>query len=649
MDKDPSIYRILDYWAKHVEFDPEQNRFNLLSSNYEFHRCGKTMKKIIENYDPSGKLAVMYAKLRYKEILSQCKATLFSLIEHPEELDPYIKMWSMFNSSEIDSAENAIIDEFNRKLSLIEGCKLIGEESKEDSLSRIYDSIGDVCEVLDQCRIEAYCKSTDPSIHLSSLCSYVCIYDTLAECLLSIEKSRDMVYLCYIREYQSSAGYFAFIFKKGDNIISVNDRVDESYIGQHQNSRNGSWQESKQFNLFPYSKIIEETRGSDYKGYPVEYVVSKSNFPIRDLGPEWYIRIVLALVLLNNKFSTLDISQLPLVYTNSLMVNSVLLTSGDENSTDMIDVSNSLVAEHHSDIHIHFSDDDIVSGRLSSKFNQSKESKKRIGNYTNRNQDLVDLYGAGFHVDESSFVRYARYIELPSESKYLGNTNRVVSEYIGTEYDMEAQAYRDARNQLACYIKNQMKAELESFGGRDAVISWYSNLISQKKDILIRKAVKFYKEIIIDKCRSNYDYSPFSMSCSKNIQVSVRFETQPSYGYTVMLNDDAIKDSYGSYKYLCPITGNAANVWIWISPQTSENIKDLFEEATLPKIIEGWVLNDSINGYNGNSILENVDPVGEMKHILTYHNSPGYTDDCRFYLCIGLSKRGINKILSMLS
>ena len=97
-------------------------------------------------------------------------------------------------------------------------------------------------------------------------------------------------------------------------------------------------------------------------------------------------------------------------------------------------------------------------------------------------------------------------------------------------------------------------------------------------------------------------------------------------------------------KYLCPITGNTVNVWVIFSPQTAENIKSLFELETLPKIVQGWVLTDSILGYNGNSILDNVDPVSEVQHVLSYSRC-NYRNSKDFYFAVGFSKRGINKLL----
>ena len=75
--------------------------------------------------------------------------------------------------------------------------------------------------------------------------------------------------------------------------ISVNDRVEEKYIGQHKNSRNGRWQESKRFELFPYNYVIESTKGEDYKGYALSYVVPKDPIPMKDLGADSYIHLLL--------------------------------------------------------------------------------------------------------------------------------------------------------------------------------------------------------------------------------------------------------------------------------------------------------------------------------------------------------------------
>lgn len=636
------IKTILDYWAKHVEYDPDQTQFNLFSSNFEFNRCGKTMKMIMEEYDPSGLLSVMYAKLRYKEILKQCSVKLFDLIEQPESLDEYKRMWELFCSSRIVAAEDALIRKFNSMLSKIEGCPLIGAEDKEDSLKRIYDAIGDVCESLNKCHLEVYCKGNN-AVKIDSICTEINVFDTLAETLLALEQAQDMAYICYIRQYQSAAGYFGIFIKSNGTILSVNDRVNEKYIGQHQNSRNGRWQEEKKDELFPYDKIIEDVKGKDYKGYPISFVVSKEYIPLKDIGAESYIHLLLAISLLENKINRFNPATQELTYTNAMLPNSVLLSdfvTSDE--THLIQIDRSLIVSEHQQIHLAFSDKEVITGSASAKFDRDANPNKDAGRYKNRNQKLVELYAEGFHVDPTAFAKYDR-------SKLLvdGTTEVVISEFVGSQYKMEAQAYRDSRAQLAEYIKIGMERELEAFGGTKNVDKWFEELIERKKDVLIRKASELYYDICITKTRKNTEFSPFSLSCSKDVQVSVIRGNYPPGKFTAMNAPMNLKYGFAT-KYVCPITGTTANVWVLISPQTAENLETFFEESPLPKIIQGWFLTDSIFEYGGNSILENVDPVGEMNHILTYQNYGPSAFNKSFYFAVGFSKQGLNKIVKQL-
>lgn len=624
---------ILERWAEHVNFDPDQRSFNLLSSNYEFNRCGKTMKMIIDEYDPSGLLAVMYAKLRYREILSQCKVNLFELVEHPECANEYVNMWRMFNSAEIAEAEDCLIERFNALLSNIEGCPLIGSEEKTDAMKRIYDAVGDVCESLNKCRIEIYQKGIG-AIQVSNISNCIHVFDTLAEALIFLESAPDMVYISFIRQYQSAAGYFAFFVKSNGTILSINDRVEENYIGQHQNSRNGSWQESKNFKLFPYDKIVQGFDGKDYKGYAVNYIVSKENVLLKEIGPDYYIPLLLAVLLLKNKLSHFDFESAEIVFTNALLPNSVLLSGSDNQSKELIPLTNSIIAAQHKDLNLYFTDDEVISGSVSEKFDRNGSW------YKNRNQHLVELYSDGFHVDLTNLARY-------DKSRLLldGNSSVIISEYVGSEEEMQAQAYRKVRSQLAKYIEMQMEHELESFGGPKAVDQWFVKMLMQKKELLIQKAAHMYYEICITKTRRNTEFSPYVISASKEYQVSVhKGEICPSLRGMVVVNEP--KERIDSKQtYACPITGTIANVWILFSPQTYTNLKELFEVDTLPKILEGWILTSCINEYNGNSLLNNVDPVGDIQHILTYDGRREFKYRKSFYFAVGVSKRGLNRLL----
>ena len=79
MTIDKTLNDILNHFAEYAKYDPDQKRFNLLSDNYKFHQAGKVMEMLISEYDPSGVLAVMYAKREFLNSLKK-RVDLGSLI-----------------------------------------------------------------------------------------------------------------------------------------------------------------------------------------------------------------------------------------------------------------------------------------------------------------------------------------------------------------------------------------------------------------------------------------------------------------------------------------------------------------------------------------------------------------------------------------
>ena len=75
-----TTFEILERWAQYTKFDPGQTRFNLLTSEYTLNRCNKRIQELLSNYDPSGTLAVVYAKNICRELLQEKKLTLFDAL-----------------------------------------------------------------------------------------------------------------------------------------------------------------------------------------------------------------------------------------------------------------------------------------------------------------------------------------------------------------------------------------------------------------------------------------------------------------------------------------------------------------------------------------------------------------------------------------
>lgn len=44
-----TTFEILERWAQYTKFDPEQTRFNLLTSEYTLNRCNKRIQELLSN------------------------------------------------------------------------------------------------------------------------------------------------------------------------------------------------------------------------------------------------------------------------------------------------------------------------------------------------------------------------------------------------------------------------------------------------------------------------------------------------------------------------------------------------------------------------------------------------------------------------
>lgn len=116
------IEDILKKWIEYTDFDPDRKKFNLLSAEYEFHKISKKMTDISQ-FDPSGTLAVLYAKNKFEQFTEHAKVPLRTILEEPDSLRESSEMWSMLHSAEVRSLED--------------GRKRVGENSGYGSRKRL--------------------------------------------------------------------------------------------------------------------------------------------------------------------------------------------------------------------------------------------------------------------------------------------------------------------------------------------------------------------------------------------------------------------------------------------------------------------------------------------------------------------------------
>ena len=110
------------------------------------------------------------------------------------------------------------------------------------------------------------------------------------------------------------------------------------------------------------------------------------------------------------------------------------------------------------------------------------------------------------------------------------------------------------------------------------------------------------------------------------------------------------------YKYICPITGNIANVWITFKIRSANDLRELLgTDDCIPELLR---LFKSDRDYHTNNLLSSHDELAvvgapiedrmwssdEMKEVREKLGESDHMNH-RLECCIGFSKRGLNKLI----
>lgn len=639
-----SIKSIIDKWITVTEYDEKQTSFNLLSANYRFHRCGEFVKNLMK-WDNSGQLAVLYLKSSFETICKDLKVSLLNLLKEPEAILEYQEMWDNFESKDLIDLEQHLIKSI---VNITNMTKSIGEIDKDKELDLFRDSIEYVAEELSKCNLEAY--NIMPNTKIISKIKFhpvIEVGNTLTEILMKVEQSDDGLYLCYITDFNSCGAYFTYLLKSGATIIGINDRIDESFVGQHTRSRNNRYIENKKWHIFPYDDIIE-VEERDYLGYAKSLKCKVDAIDIQKLSPNFKYTIMLTASLIIQRFksqNTNDLGDIPIVYIDALMKNSAELE--ETKALIPVNVALSPVVLNNRSLTFDFNSNNIKSNELQSKFDYSSK-RKYTGSYTDVNNTFVELYAKDFKLN-SDKILVRKYPELTDGTD--DESASISSEFVGPKDKIELEYYRQCRLQLVEHIVNNMVKEYNDFGGNDAVINWYEKAVQSNKDNLIMRCVKWYKDLL-EGTMHNGNLSAFAIPAGNDLSTTLIKSDDP---YIPRQNRHFILNNTVVYtpnrKYLCPITGKTANMWFVFEPNTYQNIESLIGEE-VPKILKGFRYSGP--EYSGNDCLHSCDPVGfilspfanNSKH--KYKNKFEGMEEEPFMISVGLSKLGLNKLLKSL-
>lgn len=613
---------ILNRWLQYAGVEESHN---LLSTQYKVQQCCRTLAKLQE-YDPEHLFSVMYAKRCFLHICGEYSIKLYDILSDAGSLREERELWAMFHSPEVAQVETTLLNSVDSLVSRVTQQKQLGQRDLEKEKDVLLDSVEAVVDDIQKCQTDLYLGSDKPIGPISKFSTSIHVFERLAECLLALEQADDGIYLCYINNGGTSDGYFGFFIKSNGNLISINERQDEAYPGQHKVGRNGRWQDGKSASLFPYSFIFDFS-DRDYKGYARNCMIDEEQLQFFHLSPEAYMPLIIAMVMLVARYTGLSGNSLGLkqTLTDSMLECNLREPLPGKEQALVVPEYSAIVAAHEQ-AQVEMSAEDIKSPSFGKKFASRTPGKtyKETGAFggTEDAELFISLYGDGFKLDTSSLLKanQGSHIQLPGDAS-------PDAEFVGSKDRLEMLAYARGREQLAEYIRGQMFFEYQSFGGKAAVMEWYNNaLLAHKEEIMqmLGLAVTRYPHC-----------------SSKDLRIAIGGE--PNHTYFTPFNQ-TIGDRYNQ-KVLCPVTGNRCSIFFVVTPRNWKQIAALTGgEDTIPKILRGW--KEEGHSISGNTFLDMTDAVtgvgtpfehleGHLNkrywtksqwHDYYYHNSSIYKD-----------------------
>lgn len=635
---------ILSYWRAFTAPNTEHEGSSLMRCSLELSLCNKRIEEMLQTYDRSGNVAAIYAKAKFAALLKERSVRLYDVFSQPEAFEALNNMWKLFNGEEMRTVELMYLDMIQNFVQQATGT-MLGTRNMETEQATLMESI---CSVVEELRIAPGACNEDlyrrggAFLPIQKVSTHIQVYPHLGECLIDLEQAPDGAYVCYISDDGSVDGYFGFFLKSNGNLLSVNERIDEPYPGAHSSRRNGCWSDTKKYRLFPYTQIITFSE-PDYPGEAKRKNIDQGKLDFLALGPDVYLPMLLALSILSKRYEGCTFENVPLVYTDTLMpVNiSAALASGKPGLAVPAD---STIALNHRAFTVDFTPEAVLDGSLGWRYNSASNHggfRYSCGVFNNKNQMMVDMYGAGFQFDPAALLK-SDSLALP---KGAAEEHRPVGEFVGTRKRMEMLAYYNVRRQLADYMRERIHEAYVAFGGVDAVRKWWKDTLLRHIDAIHAMAVQRFSEA----GATSTSQLPFKIQFAESsdphaVGVSWDFVLSPDDG------------EFRHPKYRCPITGASVSYIFGFHPATWTDLANLIGEE-LPKIVVGWKAAGHTS--SGNSLLDACDAVdsvgtpfetGQSACPLYGVEPSPYQDRIgpavfNFAFAVGYSKSGMNKLM----
>lgn len=576
-------------------------------------------------FDNTGELTLIYLTSLCRKQIAGTMAPVEAMLSDSHVLEPYRQCKRNIDSEIVKESRDSIVSRLAAIISSVSEQGLIGDtraidESLEDATKAIFNSFSKL-------RFEVYLNSGRPIGDFSHFSSSVQVSGSLAEMLLRLEKAPDGIYVGYVTN-PGLDGWFGFFCKSCGNMFSYHERIDEAYVGQHNHMRNGRYADEKAYELFPY-ELVKFSDERDYKGYSLSMDIDDRRQLLDVKNFAMFVRTILSMALISQKHIGSLVHGEPVVVDSLMASNLARLNDASADTSAIVKWEGSPLVKASAAFTVPvFDEKKVLSGEYNAEFNHGDGKRyHECGWFEGVNQDIVDAYGVGFHIDQERIC-------ASNSSRRLIGDKETEQEFVGTRQRMRLNSYYEVRKQLAEYILKQMRQDFDKFGGLEALEKWLKERVEGKLNKVLSYCMEAY-----DKNKGvMYDYVEFGEGEVQADDSAFKAVNRP---FCVSLNSKPMYSriwlsKIESYNHvICPITGAKASFFFKFTFSTYLQVQN-FLECDLPKFCIGWRENAL---YNGNSILNVTDPVGNIRTPIN-RNDP-------FSFSIGLSKSGLNKLASM--
>ena len=584
---------------------------------YELERWGK----VANEFDGMKDLTILFLSVLCRRQIEHTACAVTAFLDAPGTFERYRRLRETLVSGVVAEIRASTVGGISRALGIASKGKMIGDASPvgdalDDAVFELFDEFGKL-------RFETYANSGRPVGDFEATSVSAWTSGSLAELLLRLERAPDGIYVGFVSVPGTLDGWFGFFCKSNGNLFSYNERIDEEYVGQHLRFRNGRYAEhGKAYGLFPYEmcKFSEER---DYKGYSTAVEIG-DNLNLLESGKDGFevaIRMFLSMMLIREKHRGRPVDGTPVVLDSLIRKNLLRLKDSGAEKGALVKWEGSALVEANAAFRIpSFDLEKILNGEYDREFNGYG---KEQGIFWGVNQDMVEAYCDGFKVDGD------RILASDSALRLIGN-GECSQEFVGSPGRMRLRAFYEVRQQLACYIEKRMRSDFNAFGGKEGLRLWFRERLLGIKDKIIEYCLDAYGKRkgdgdfwIVDYGKGERQFIPGGDTFAaewRPMEVSVR--ERESW------DRDSLSE-FRNGRNVCPLSGKTANVFFRFNFGTYEQVRD-FLGCELPKFCVGW---HKERPYNGNSILNVTDPVGNII-------SPLYRT-FEFSFGIALSKSGI--------